>query len=85
MYDQQHFFAPNSLKRYSVGTKNKQLKFSDDGSLTVYVQHDSPGGDKEANWLPSPKGPFEMTIRTYGPKPEVLSGEWTPPAVTRAN
>ena len=85
MYDQQHFFAPNSLKRYSVGTKNKQLKFNDDGSLTVYVQHDSPGGDKEANWLPSPKGPFEMTIRTYGPKPEVLSGEWTPPAVTRAN
>lgn len=86
MYDQQHFFAPNSEKRYSIGTKNsKQMKFNSDGSLTLYVQHDWPSVDKESNWLPAPKGPFAMTIRTYWPRPEVLSGEWTPPAVVQVN
>lgn len=86
MYDPKHFFAANSLKRYSVGTKNlDRMKYNDDGSLTIYVQHDSPGKDKEANWLPAPKSEFEMTIRTYWAKPEVLSGEWTPPAAVRAH
>lgn len=86
MYDPQHFFAPNDLKRYSLGTKNsKNMKYNDDGSLTLYVQHQSPGKDKEANWLPAPKSEFEVTIRTYWPKPEVLSGEWTPPAAIRVN
>ncbi len=86
MYDPQHFFAPNDLKRYSLGTKNsKSMKTNADGSLTLYIQHDSPGKDKEANWLPAPKSEFETTIRTYWPKPEVLSGEWTPPAAVRVN
>jgi len=85
MYGPQHFFAPNDLKRYSVGTKNvKNMAYNGDGSLTVYVQNDSPGKDKEANWLPAPKGEFEMTIRTYWPKPEVNAGGWTPPTVMRA-
>lgn len=85
MYDPQHFFAPNALKRYSVGTKNlKDMTHNSDGSLTIYVQDKSPGKDKEANWLPAPTGEFEMTVRTYWPKPEVNSGEWTPPAVARS-
>jgi hypothetical protein len=85
MYDPEHFFAPNDLNRYSLGTKNlNAMKTNDDGSLTVYVQHDSPGKDKEANWLPAPASEFEMTIRTYWPKPEVNEGKWTPPAVHRA-
>jgi len=84
MYDPQHFFAPNGLDRYSLGTKNsKSLKYNADGSLTLYVQHDSPGKDKEANWLPAPESEFEVTIRTYWPKAEVLSGEWTPPGAVR--
>jgi hypothetical protein len=84
MYDPQHFFAPNDLNRYSLGTKNsKSMKYNADGSLTLYVQHDSPGKDKEANWLPAPKTEFEVTIRTYWPKAEVLSGAWTPPAAVR--
>ncbi|WP_339510123.1 DUF1254 domain-containing protein [Pseudomonas sp. RL_15y_Pfl2_60] len=84
MYDPQHFFAPNNMERYSVGTKNvKNMKFNADGSLTIYIQHDSPGKDKEANWLPAPESEFEMTIRTYWPKPEVLSGKWTPPAAVQ--
>lgn len=86
MYDPQHFFAPNERQRYSVGTKNsKSMKLNADGSLTLYVQHDSPGKDKEGNWLPAPKGEFEMTIRTYWPKGEVLDGRWTPPAALRIN
>src|SRR5262249_31000003 len=55
LYDAYHFFAPNDLKRYSLGTKNKTLRFADDGSLTIYVQADPPGADKESNWLPAPK------------------------------
>lgn len=82
----EHFFEPNDLKRYSVGTKNlKNMAYNADGSLTIYVQHDSPGKDKETNWLPAPQKDFEMTIRTYWPKPEVNEGKWTPPAVVRTD
>ena len=80
MYDPNHFFASNTLHRYSVGTKNlKAMKANPDGSLTVYIQHDSPGAAKEANWLPAPASNLEMTIRTYWPKPEVNEGRWSLP------
>ncbi|RWU19317.1 hypothetical protein DM813_21865 [Pseudomonas alkylphenolica] len=86
LYDPLHFFAPNALNRYSLGTKNsKHLRYNDDGSLTLYVQHDNPGKDKQDNWLPAPGSDFELTIRTYWPKPEVLSGQWLPPTVKRVN
>lgn len=55
VYDEHHFFVSNSLNRYSLGTKNKALKYNADGSLTIYVQAKSPGADKEANWLPAPR------------------------------
>ena len=84
LYNQNHFFAENALKRYSLGTKNKNLKPNADGSLTLYVQPDSPGADKESNWLPAPKGEdFSLYIRTYWPQQAVLSGAWTPPAVQK--
>ncbi|WP_244482213.1 DUF1254 domain-containing protein [Rhizobium sp. Root1204] len=60
IYDDQHFFVPNPLSRYSLGTKNKALVYNDDGSLTIYVQDKSPGKDKEANWLPAPTGEFSL-------------------------
>lgn len=83
LYNEHHFFAPNDLKRYSLGTKNKTLKYADDGSLSIYVQAGSPGPDKEANWLPAPKdGDFSLYIRSYWPKPAITDGSWTPPAVT---
>lgn len=86
MYGPEHFFESNDLKRYSVGTKNvKDMKMNADGSLTVYIQHNSPGKDKEANWLPAPASEFDMTLRTYWPKPEVNSGGWTPPAAVKAD
>ena len=86
LYNEHHFFAPNEIKRYSLGTKNKTLKFGDDGSLTIYVQADSPGPGKEANWLPAPKdADFSLYVRAYWPKVEITEGSWTPPAVQRVN
>jgi hypothetical protein len=80
LYNQHHFFAPNAINRYSVGTKNKDLKPNADGSLTIYVQADEPKGDKRANWLPAPKGEdFSLYLRAYAPRPPVLVGDWTPP------
>jgi hypothetical protein len=85
LYDEQHFFAPNSLKRFSLGTKNKALKTDPDGGLTIHVQTDSPGADKESNWLPAPKGAdFSLFVRAYWPEPAITEGRWTPPAVRRS-
>lgn len=85
LYDEHHFFSPNVLKRYSVGTKNKDLKYNSDGSLTIYVQNAEPVGDKKANWLPCPKGIFCLYFRCYGPQEVIIKNEWTPPAVVKTN
>ena len=86
LYNEHHFFAPNPLKRYSLGTKNKALKLDPDGSLTLYVQADSPGADKESNWLPAPKdADFSLYVRAYWPKVAVTDGSWTPPPVRVAS
>ncbi len=85
LYDEQHFFVPNPIKRYSVGTKNKSLKFGADGSLTIYVQPDPPSEERRTNWLPSPDGrAFSLYIRAYWPQATVLDGTWTPPGVLEA-
>ena len=84
LYNQEHLFSANPLNRYSLGTKNKSLKLDADGSLTLYVQSDSPGADKESNWLPSPKGAdFSLYIRAYWPKAPILEGSWIPPTIER--
>lgn len=62
---------PNELNRFSVGTKNKDLVYGADGSLTLYVQHERPAADKVANWLRAPKGDFELFVRApAGPAPK---------------
>jgi hypothetical protein len=83
IYDGEHFFVPNALKRYSLGTKNKDLKPNADGSLTIAVQADAPPPDQRANWLPAPNGDFSLFLRAYWPKAPMLDGSWTPPAVQR--
>ncbi|QCI68479.1 DUF1254 domain-containing protein [Phreatobacter stygius] len=84
LYNEHHFFAPNEIKRYSVGTKNKGLKLNADGSLTIHVQADRPTADHAANWLPAPKGgDFSLYIRTYWPKAATIDGSWTPPPVVQ--
>jgi hypothetical protein len=85
MYNKEHFFEPNPIKRYSVGTKNKDLKTGADGSLTVYVQADEPADPvQRANWLPAPKNEdFSLYVRSYWPEEAITSGQWTPPAVEK--
>lgn len=86
LYNEHHFFAPNEIDRYSVGTKNKDLQTDADGTLTIYVQADAPSDPKHrANWLPTPQGgDFSLYIRAYWPGEEISSGQWTPPAVSAA-
>jgi hypothetical protein len=83
LYNDVHFFNTNPLNRYSLGTKNKTLKYNADGSLTLYVGAKSPGEDKESNWLPAPDGTFSLYIRAYWPEQTVLDGTWKPPAVAK--
>ena len=75
---------PNDTQRYNIGSKNKGLTIGDDGSLTIYIQHQEPTSKAEwSNWLPAPKGDIYMVLRLYGAKPEVIDGSWTPPPVTK--
>ena len=83
LYSGEHFFAPNSLRRYSLGTKNKNLKKNADGSLTIYVQNTAPSEDKMSNWLPAPKEVFSLYVRCYWPEEKVLNDSWNPPAVVK--
>ncbi|KQQ06633.1 hypothetical protein ASF59_01855 [Methylobacterium sp. Leaf121] len=69
----------NTEKRYSLGDRSKGLVYGPDGSLTVYLGHQSPGPSHEANWIPAPQGPYSLVARVYGPKPELLSGQWKLP------
>ena len=85
--DQGWWFVPNALNKFTVSPRNN-LKTNADGSLTLYFQNDSPGADKEANWLPAPKGEFIPMLRMYWPKdasPSILNGTWKVPPVAKAN
>ena len=84
IYNEHHFFVANAINRFSVGTKNKDLKVADDGSLSIHVQADEPTDPvQRANWLPAPKGDFSLYMRAYWPKTAVTDGSWTPPAVIK--
>jgi hypothetical protein len=86
MYDEQMFFVANPINRYSMSLRTNP-KFEPDGSLVIYIQNESPGPDKEANWLPAPKGKFNLMLRLYWPDendPSILDGSWAIPAVARA-
>ena len=85
LYNEHHFFHPNDIGRYSLGTKNKDLIRNADGSLTIYAGAKSPGTDKEANWLPAPDGAFSLYIRSYWGKEAILDGSWQPPKIVAAN
>jgi hypothetical protein len=81
VYNDKQLLAANPANRYAIGDRDK-LWINDDGSLDLYVQRESPGGDKASNWLPTPaSGPFTLTLRLYWPKPEVIKGTWVPPPV----
>jgi hypothetical protein len=82
LYDPEGFQVANTINRFAVSSW-MPFKYNGDGSLDLYFQNESPGADKEANWLPAPKGPFNLTMRIYAPKSEALTGKWNPPPVTR--
>ena len=84
MYDgKTQLLVVNPLKRDLINSPMLPgLVKNPDGSLTIYVQKDSPGKDKESNWLPAPDGRFYMVMRLYWPKKEALDGKWGPPPVT---
>ena len=83
MYDASYFFVPNPINRYTVSQRNK-LKVNADGSVDLYIQNESPGTDKEQNWLPAPRDTFILMMRLYWPKeksPSILDGSWKIPPV----
>jgi hypothetical protein len=83
LYDAEGFQVGNVLNRFAVSSW-MPFKTNMDGSLDLYFQNESPGKDKEVNWLPAPKGPFNLTMRMYSPTSDALTGKWNPPAVHRA-
>jgi hypothetical protein len=83
LYDADGFPVANELNRHALGDRDP-LKYSADGSLDLYLQHASPGKNRESNWLPAPGGEFTLTMRLYEPKAEIIDGRWLPPAIRRA-
>jgi hypothetical protein len=86
MYDSEGFFVSNPLDRVNLSQRS-DFNFNEDGSLDLYIQSDSPGAEQEANWLPSPYGPFALFMRLYWPDeaPSIIDGSWMPPPVRPAN
>jgi len=82
LYDSDGFQVPNSLNRFALSSW-MPLKHNGDGSLDLYLQNESPGQNREANWLPAPKGPFNVMLRLYAPQSDALTGKWNPPPVTK--
>jgi hypothetical protein len=83
LYDSASFFVPNAINRYAVSSWMPLVR-SSDGSIDVLVQKESPGKDREQNWLPAADGEFNLTLRMYWPNdkpPSILDGSWNPPAV----
>jgi hypothetical protein len=85
MYNDKYFFVNNQLNRYSISAR-QNLKTNPDGSTDLYIQKDSPGPDKESNWLPAPAGKFILMLRMYWPNestPSIINDSWKIPAVTK--
>ncbi len=82
LYDQEGFQVANPLDRFALSSW-MPFHYNADGSLDLFFQNESPGADDQANWLPAPKGPFNLTMRLYSPSTEALTGRWSPPAVTK--
>jgi hypothetical protein len=81
-YDRDQRLVENDADRFAVGDRD-DLKTNADGSITLYLQSESPGADRESNWLPIPKEEFNVILRLYWPREPILSGEWAPPPIER--
>ena len=83
MYDDRHVFASNPIDRYAIGSRDK-LQLNPDGSLDLHLGHESPGPERQSNWLPAPAGNFNVILRNYWPKQAALDQHWTPPPIQPA-
>lgn len=83
MYDLTNNLVPNPIDRWAIGSLTGGFEKAPDGSLTLYLQKDSPGKDKESNWLPAPEGDFWVVFRTYGPSAKIIDGTWKIPPLQR--
>lgn len=84
MYDPQGYMVENPINRNAIGDRSN-LKTNTDGSTDIYIQHNSPGKDKESNWLPAPAGDFNLLLRVYWPKKEMIDGTYKIPSVNKIN
>ena len=82
MYNLQYNLVTNPINRYSLGDRSG-MKADKGGGVTMYIQKDSPGPDKESNWLPAPEGNFFLVLRTYFPAKDIVNQTWPPPPLTR--
>ena len=80
MYNPKYNLVANPINRYSIGDQSG-MKPDADGSLSIYVQKDSPGAEREANWLPAPDGQFFLILRTYLPADDIVNQTWQPPKI----
>ena len=83
MYDIEGFFTNNPINRYGIGNMAEKLETDADGSVTITIQRDSPGKEKEANWLPAPEEGFFLIMRLYQPQERMYRGEYIVPGIHR--
>jgi hypothetical protein len=77
------FFVDNQIGRYAIGDRTGGLQKAADGSLTLYLQHERPQGERLANWLPAPAGPMRLVLRAYEPEDSLIDGRYRLPGVRR--
>ncbi len=85
LYNESHVLHPNAWDRHSVGVSTPRIQSASDGSVTILVQPNPPAGEWHDNWLPAPVGKFSLYLRVYWPDDEVITGEWSPPAVVSSS
>ena len=83
MYDGDGYLHPHDQNRFAIGHRTGGLQRARDGSLTLYLQDRRPGGRRQANWLPAPRGAFRLMMRLHEPCRSALNGDWRPPPVRR--
>jgi len=84
LYGDDAYLVPNPIDRYALSGRDP-MRYEADGSLTIYIQADDPGGEATQNWLPAPKALFRLALRLYSPKKQVVEGQWAPPPVQRVD
>ena len=83
LYDERFNMIQNPIDRYAIGSLTQGLKFGDDGSLEILLQHKQPSVETESNWLPAPDGKFNLFLRTYLPGSRVMDQSYAPPMVRK--